>query len=196
MHAARGHSTLAACRAVTWKGPPPKRPNGERKSTRAESASRRRPRSFRPSTAARTDDPEPHFIGWRATSTRTSFRLGQGVGRHRAPRRRGDRNLAQRREQLVDRQRGQRLDLGRAAGRERDRDARDRGCVRRLDDVDEVELAERGPLVQDLRAELLDVTIDLAQPVGIRLQVASPAATASRGECRSPWRGTYSTRAA
>ena len=44
------------------------------------------------------------------------------------------------------------------------------GRVGRLDDVDEVVLAERRPLVQHLRAELLDVAVDLAQPARVRLQ--------------------------
>ena len=54
-------------------------------------------------------------------------------------------------EQVVDRHERQRLDLRAAAGAERDRDLRDRQVVGRLDDVDEVVGAERGPLVQDPR---------------------------------------------
>src|SRR5581483_2125277 len=89
------------------------------------------------------DDPEPHFIGWLADVDP---------------------------DELVDRQRGERLDPRRAACAERDRDARDRRGVRRLDDVHEVELAERRPLVEHLRTELFDVLVHLAQAIRIRLQ--------------------------
>ena len=77
---------------------------------------------------------------------------------------------------------GQRLDPRRAAGAERDRDLRDRRDVRRLDDVHEVELAERRPLVQHAAAELLDVLVDLAQPLRVRLErLRRPAGSASTG---------------
>ena len=51
-----------------------------------------------------------------------------------------------------------------AARAELERDARDRLLVGRLDDVDEVEVAERRPLGLDGRAELLDLAVDLADP--------------------------------
>src|SRR5687767_906947 len=69
------------------------------------------------------------------------------------------RPLAKRGEQLVDLERLHRLQLRAAAGAEGNRDARDRRRVWRLDDVDEVEGAERRPLVEDLRTELLDVLV-------------------------------------
>src|SRR3954451_10746369 len=62
-------------------------------------------------------------------------------------------------QELVDRQRRQRLDLRRPSGAEGDGHTGDRRSVRRLDDVDEVELAERRPLVEHLAAELLDVLV-------------------------------------
>ena len=73
-------------------------------------------------------------------------------------------------EQRVDVDELERLQLGAAARTERERDLRDRGRVGRLDDVDEVVLAERRPLVQDLRPELLDVLVDLAEAARVRLQ--------------------------
>src|SRR5439155_47350 len=58
-----------------------------------------------------------------------------------------DRALAERRQELVDRQRGERADLRAAARTEADRDP-GYGCgVRRLDDVHEVVVAESRPLV-------------------------------------------------
>src|SRR6185437_7292581 len=76
----------------------------------------------------------------------------------------------ERTQEVLDLQRGQRLDARRAASAERDRHLRDRRRVGSLDDVDEVELAERGPLVQDPAAELLDVLIHLPEPLRIRLE--------------------------
>src|SRR5215210_490362 len=73
-------------------------------------------------------------------------------------------------QKFVDRERSEGANLRAAAGAEGDGHARDRGCVGGIDDVDEVVLAERRPLVDDPRAELLDVVVDLAQPVRIRLQ--------------------------
>ena len=83
------------------------------------------------------------------------------------------------REELVDRERGQRLQLGAPAGAERHRDAGDRRRVGRLDHVDEIERPERRPLVHDPRAELLDVAIDLPSRSG------SPSA--SERPARSGW---------
>src|SRR5262245_10852626 len=54
----------------------------------------------------------------------------------------------QRAEKVLDFQGRQGLDPGRAAGAEGHRDLRDGLEIGRLDDVDEVELAERRPLVQ------------------------------------------------
>src|SRR5205814_4992616 len=76
----------------------------------------------------------------------------------------------QRLQEIIDLQRRQGLDPGRAARAECDRDLRDRRDVGRLDDVHEVEGAQRRPLVEDLRAELLDVLVHLPQPLRIRLE--------------------------
>ena len=73
-------------------------------------------------------------------------------------------------DQRVDVDELERLQLGAAARAERERDLRDRRSVGRLDDVDEVVLAERRPLVQDLCPELLDVLVDLAEAARVRLQ--------------------------
>ena len=64
----------------------------------------------------------------------------------------------------------ERLELRAAARAERDRHLRDRQVVGRLDDVHEVVLAERGPLVEHLRAHLLDVAVDLGEPRRVRVQ--------------------------
>src|SRR5579872_3134419 len=57
--------------------------------------------------------------------------------------------------EVVDRDRDQRLVLRRAAGAELERDPGHGPLVRGLDHVDEIELAERGPLHLHGRAELL-----------------------------------------
>ena len=63
----------------------------------------------------------------------------------------------------------ERLVAGRAARAELERDARHRLLVGRLDDVDEVEAAERRPLRLDGRAELLDLLVDLADALRVVL---------------------------
>src|SRR5207237_878717 len=63
--------------------------------------------------------------------------------------------------EVVDRDRGQRLVLGGAPRAELERYPRDRLLVRGLDHVDEVEVAERRPLRLDRRAQLLDLPVDL-----------------------------------
>ena len=73
-------------------------------------------------------------------------------------------------QKFVDRQRGQRADLRRSTRAQGNGHARDRCRVVRFDDVDEVVLTERRPLVKDFRAELLDVAVDLTQTVRIRFQ--------------------------
>src|SRR5829696_5309058 len=69
---------------------------------------------------------------------------------------------SQRGDEVVDRDRAQRLVVRGPAGAELERDARHGLLVRRLDDRDEVEVPERGPLGLDRRAELLDLLVDLA----------------------------------
>ena len=73
-------------------------------------------------------------------------------------------------QEVVDRDERERLELRAPARAERDRHLRDGEVVRRLDDVDEVVLAEARPLVQDLRAHLLDVAVHLTQSPGVRVQ--------------------------
>ena len=72
-------------------------------------------------------------------------------------------------DEVVDRDRGERLVLRRAARAELERDARHRRLVGRLDDVDEVEVAERRPLRLDARAELLDLLVDLPDALRVVL---------------------------
>src|SRR5579884_4070848 len=74
---------------------------------------------------------------------------------------------SERGQELADLERRQRLDADGAARRDRDRGARDRLDVGRVDDVHEVELAERGPLMEDLHAELLDVLVDLEEALRV-----------------------------
>src|SRR5215208_6221208 len=69
---------------------------------------------------------------------------------------------SQRGDEVVDRDRGHRLVVRRAARAELERDARHRLLVGRLHDVDEVEVAEGRPLRLDRRAELLDLVVHLA----------------------------------
>src|SRR5438270_1828358 len=64
-------------------------------------------------------------------------------------------------DEVVDRDRGERLVLGRAPRAELERNAGDRLLVRCLHDIDEVEMAECRPLSLDRRAELLDLAVDL-----------------------------------
>src|SRR4051794_15787336 len=71
---------------------------------------------------------------------------------------------SERRDELVDRDRRQRLVAPGPAAAQLHRDARDRLLVRRLDHVDEVEPAQRRPLRRDLRPQLLDLAVDLADP--------------------------------
>src|SRR3954451_6554569 len=73
------------------------------------------------------------------------------------------------RDDLVDGDRDERLVARRAARAELERDPRHRALVRRLDDADEVELPERGPLRLDARAELLDLLVDLADALRVVL---------------------------
>ena len=54
-----------ACRAVTWKGPRPKRPSGARRSSRAASREQPPAKKYPAVYGCTEDDPEPHFLGWR-----------------------------------------------------------------------------------------------------------------------------------
>src|SRR2546421_5666544 len=72
-------------------------------------------------------------------------------------------------DELVDRDRGQRLVARRAARAELHRDSRHRLLVGRLHHVHEVVPAEGGPLCLDARSERLDLLVDLADPRGVVL---------------------------
>src|SRR5436190_22428547 len=72
-------------------------------------------------------------------------------------------------DEVVDRDRGQRLVAGRAARAELERDPRDGALVGRLDDGDEVDVAERGPLRLAGGAQLPDLLVDLEDPLRIVL---------------------------
>src|SRR3954447_25633464 len=74
---------------------------------------------------------------------------------------------SERGDEVVDRDGGQRLEVRRAARAQLQGDASHRLLVRRLDDVHEVEVPERGPLRLDGRAELLDLVVDLADAGGV-----------------------------
>src|SRR4029077_5521415 len=68
-----------------------------------------------------------------------------------------------------DGDRGERLVAARAARAQLERDARHRGLVRGLHDRDEVDVPERRPLRLHARAELLDLLVDLPDPLGVVL---------------------------
>src|SRR5215207_7384961 len=74
------------------------------------------------------------------------------------------RGRSDRPDEVVDRDRGERLVAGGPARAELERHARHRLLVGRLDDADEVDVPERRPLRLDRRAELLDLAVDLADP--------------------------------
>src|SRR5437588_4920450 len=82
---------------------------------------------------------------------------------------------SERGDELVDRNGHERLVAGGASRAQLERHARDRLLVGRLDDVDEVVLAEDGPLGLHGGAELLDLAIHLADPAGLFLSVATPS---------------------
>src|SRR4051794_25680067 len=155
--------------------------------TSGSSSSRRRACTSRNATSARTccftvsRPTSASSSAWSSASGRggslrasvsrtTSNASAPGPTANRSPSRRnasrglmGRVYLGKRLDELVDRQRRQRLDPGGSAGAERHGDARD-GCgIGCFHDVDEVELPEGRPLVEHLRAELLDVVVHLAQ---------------------------------
>src|SRR4051812_31345758 len=72
-------------------------------------------------------------------------------------------------DEVVDRDRHQGLVVAGAARAELEADAGHGLLVRRLDDVHEVEAAQRGPLRLHLGAELLDLAVDLADALGVVL---------------------------
>ncbi len=80
------------------------------------------------------------------------------------------------RRQLVGRHRRQRLAGHRPARAELDRDLGHRLLVGRLDDRDEVVLAQRRVLRQHLRPDLFDLFVDLGDPAGLFFSVRTPSA--------------------
>src|SRR3954468_18185043 len=76
---------------------------------------------------------------------------------------------SERGDEVVDRDRRQRLVAARAARPELEAHARHRRLVRRLDDGDEVVLAEDRPLRLDDGAQLLDLGVDLANALRVVL---------------------------
>ena len=77
-------------------------------------------------------------------------------------------------EQRVEVDQLERLELRAAACAERERDLCHGRGIGGLEDVDEVVLAQRRPLVQHLRPELLDVLVHLAQPARVAFSVWTP----------------------
>src|SRR5690349_2658104 len=77
--------------------------------------------------------------------------------------------LLQRRDEVLDGDRHERLVARGAARAELQRDARDRALVGRLDDRDEVHVAEGRPLRLDGGAELLDLAVDLLDALRVVL---------------------------
>src|SRR6185437_2446576 len=148
-------------------------------------------RSTRSSAAARTI---PETSSAPTGSVRASRAIPALPGAHRISGRRGERESAwisacsrppppttrtlgedsDGANEVVDRDRAQRLVLGRPARAELERYARHRLLVGRLYDVDEVELAKRGPLRLDRGTELLDFAIDLLDAGGVVLDRLHP----------------------
>src|SRR5262245_56586590 len=73
-------------------------------------------------------------------------------------------------QELFDLERRERLDPDRPARAQCHGHLRHRRDVGRVDDVHEVELPQRRPLVQHAAAELLDVLVDLAKTLRVRLE--------------------------
>src|SRR6185312_11973407 len=76
---------------------------------------------------------------------------------------------SERRDEVVDWDGDERLVARRPARAELQRHARHRALVGRLDDADEVELPERRPLRLHARSELLDLLVDLTDPLRVVL---------------------------
>ena len=77
-------------------------------------------------------------------------------------------------DEVVDLEHLVRLRLHATARPQRDRDLGDDRGILGLDDVDEVVRAEHEPLVDYLRAQLLDVLVDLSQAVRVRAERLQP----------------------
>ena len=113
------------------------------------------------------------------------FNLGAGAGPARQPARRHapldrlrHRRLSalaiERREQVVDGHERQRLDPRASACSQHERQPRDRHVVGSLDDVDEVVLAERDPLVEDPRPSSSRSRLTSRRRPGFELRVWMP----------------------
>ena len=108
--------TFGTCLAATWRAPPRRRPSAAPRRLARGTDEPPRPSCIRPSTAAlRTIPSRTSSAGW-ARSTPTSCSRRGGLGRHGPPRRGRSDLMADlvpasvRRDELVDGERGQRLD--------------------------------------------------------------------------------------
>src|ERR1700759_615802 len=101
-------------------------------------------------------------------------------------------------DEVVDRDGRQRLIAAGPSGPQLQRDPRDRLLVGRLDDVDEVKLAQCRPLCLDGGSQLLDLAVDLTDAAGVVLdRLGSVRCQGGEhdvgGHRRSLWwRGSYS----
>src|SRR4051812_41652661 len=109
-------------------------------------------RSARTSACSRPPEPTTRIV------------IGQAAARRGTARR-----PSQGRDEVVDGDRDERLVGARPARAQLERHARDRVLVGCLDDVDEVEPAERRPLLLDGRPQLLDLAVDLADALWVVL---------------------------
>src|SRR5215210_7249149 len=117
--------------------------------------------SARTMACSRPPAPTTRTLMTQASPTTRTDSLPRGV----TPRAAGPRS--QRGDEVVDRDRRERLVVRRAARAELERDARHRFLVGRLDDIDEVEVPERRPLGLHGRSELLYLVVDLANTRGV-----------------------------
>ena len=172
----RRPSTARTRRCRPPRGRPPARPPAgppvRRRRSRPLARARGRRGRRRPDTRSRRArcprcpaPPAARAAAGCAPSVRTS-----ACSRPPAPTTRTRAVIIKRGDEVVDRDRDERLVAGRAARAELHRHARDRLLVRRLDDVHEVVLAEHRPLRLDGHAQLLDLLVDLADPRWVALQ--------------------------
>src|SRR4051794_7572763 len=147
-------------------------PTMTRSASRATAAPTSAPRSAGSACSSSASAPMPGLPGAHSTSgawgERRSART-MACSRPPEPPTRTRTPVLQRRDEVVDGDRRQRLEAPRATGPELERDPRDGLLVRRLDDGDEVELPERGPLGPHAGPELLDLRVDLLDALRVVL---------------------------
>src|ERR1019366_1450979 len=85
---------------------------------------------------------------------------------------------------------------GRASGAQLERKARHHPVIGRLDDTDEVELAERRPLLANAHTELLDLAVDLTDALRVVPERAHPLGCERREHQIGRHRGRLSARSA